>query len=163
MTSAVDKVILDMLNEQLRDKVISFAEYKQVLIELRSAANAPAAAAPASTSPSVDNQGKKYTSKVKNEGDFVFEERHYVDERPPQSKKAAKRARQRAAKKEAKSQAVKLVKEEPKPVKILGKPVKKAKHQKKEHIAVSLAKDNVIEKAFPSKKVKSEKKSFQQK
>ena len=93
MTS-VDKEILDMLNEQLRDKVISFAEYKQVLIELRSAAaNAPAAAAPAFTSPSVDNQGKKYTSKVKNEGDFVFEERHYVDERPPQSKKAAKRAR----------------------------------------------------------------------
>ena len=72
MTSTVDKVILDMLNEQLRDKVISFAEYKQVLIELRSAANASVPAA--STSPSVDNQGKKYTSKFKKEGDFVFEE-----------------------------------------------------------------------------------------
>jgi hypothetical protein len=125
--SSVDKEILAMLDKQLRDKVISFAEYMQGVKEVKAmSADVPAA----STSPSVDNQDKKYSSK-----------------------KAAKRARQRLAKKESKQ----IKKEEPKPIKVLeGKPVKK-RHQKKEHIAVSLAKDNIIEKSNVSKKNKSNK------
>ena len=57
--SSVDKVILDMLDKQLRDKVISFPEYMQAIRELTAAAASAPAANAANTSPSVDNQGKK--------------------------------------------------------------------------------------------------------